>query len=59
MVSAEKEKVPLKNYNAKGEDVEIWFKDLEDKMKDALRVQFKLAASKFEDDNNQRKDWVL
>lgn len=37
MISAEKESVPLKNYNAKGEDVEIWFKDLEEKMKESLK----------------------
>lgn len=37
MVSAEGEKVQLKNFAARGEDVEIWFKELEDKMKEALK----------------------
>jgi dynein heavy chain len=40
MVSAENERMPLKNYQAKGEDVEIWFKDLEDSMKHSLRREF-------------------
>lgn len=51
MISAEGEKMPLKNYNAKGEDVEIWFKDLEDKMKESLKVEFKKSLLKYEDDD--------
>lgn len=43
--------MPLKNYNAKGEDVEIWFKDLEDKMKESLKVEFKKSLLKYEDDD--------
>jgi len=33
MVSAEGEKVQLKNYMQKTDDVEVWFKDLEEAMK--------------------------
>lgn len=36
MVSQEGEKVELLNYLQKGEDVEGWFKDLEDKMRHSL-----------------------
>jgi len=38
MVSAEGEKVPLKNYQARGDEVEFWFKDLEESMKYSLRA---------------------
>lgn len=51
MVSAEKEMVHLKNFLAKGDEVEIWFKDLEDKMKDSLKTEFKKALAKYEEDD--------
>lgn len=37
MISAEGEKVVLKNYQARGEEVEGWFKDLEESMKHSLK----------------------
>ena len=41
MISAENEQVLLKNFNAKGDEVEIWFKDLEDAMKNSLKYVFR------------------
>lgn len=58
MVSAEGERVILKNFVTKGDEVEGWFKDIEDKMKESLKIEFKKAVKSLEDDT-ERKDWVL
>lgn len=59
MVSAEGEKVQLKNYMAKSDDVEVWFKDLEDAMKSSLRFITRQAAAKYDAEDMTRKLWVL
>jgi dynein heavy chain len=41
MISAEGEKCVLKNYMARGDEVEGWFKDLEDAMRSSLRTVFR------------------
>ena len=38
MISAEKEFVPLRNYQARGSEVEEWLKTLEEQMKYSLKV---------------------
>jgi dynein heavy chain len=59
MVSAEGEAVPLRNFVARGDEVEQWFKDLEEAMKGSLKTVFRNAALKYDSDDMQRRDWVL
>ncbi|EGR30170.1 hypothetical protein IMG5_139330 [Ichthyophthirius multifiliis] len=59
MISAEGERVALKNYQARGEEVEGWFKDLEESMKYSLKAVIRSALIKYEDDDTQRSQWVL
>ncbi|EGR31243.1 hypothetical protein IMG5_115030 [Ichthyophthirius multifiliis] len=59
MISAENERVALKNYQARGEEVEGWFKDLEDSMKHSLKSVIRQALIKYEDENTVRQQWVI
>ncbi|KAL4466850.1 hypothetical protein ABPG74_010447 [Tetrahymena malaccensis] len=59
MISAEGEKVVLKGYQARGEEVENWFKDLEEAMKNSLRYVMRSALLKYDDEDTQRSQWVI
>ena len=54
MVSAEQEEVVLKNYHPKGDEVEIWFKELEEAMKSSLKSVFRNALFKMDDETITR-----
>jgi len=59
MISAEGEMVPLKNFFARGDEVEGWFKDLEESMKNSLKTVFRNSLQKYEGEETERKKWVL
>ncbi len=51
MISAENEQVPLKNFQARGDEVEVWFKDLEEVMKGSLKSVFRQGLVKYENED--------
>lgn len=59
MVSGEGEVVPLRGYQARGSEVEDWLKTLEEQMRYSLKVVMRQAFIKYEQENTQRKQWVL
>lgn len=59
MLSAEGERAMLKNYIEKTEDVEVWFKDLEDAMKNSLKSICKSALVSYDAADMSRSNWIL
>lgn len=54
MISAEGEEVILKNFHPKGDEVEIWFKELEESMKYSIKSVLRQAILKMDDEHTSR-----
>jgi len=58
IISAEEEKIPLRNYLARGEEVEVWFKDLEEAMKHSIKVVVRQSLVKYDSEDTKRSVWI-